>query len=369
MEAALGRGTNLSSEYSPYLPVDLLQTLLVDIHEYAGCSWFTAIVCSCIGIRALILPVSIAAIRGGREKAILQPEYEKLMQQQKAVKLDGDPEKNNRIQKKIQNFTQKHGKLFMMKGTWNLIFVQLPLYVTAFAAMRGMANRPDLFRGFAMEAPLWLDSLALADPYYVLPVLTSAIMITNQELFGSVDTEAPTTESTSETPGGPSTMERYSKYFSRGSALVFIPFTAGFPSGVFIFMCTNMITAALQNRVLRNPAVERWLEIPPRKSEAAAAAAAAAVATPAPSSARGVALTNLGMTLKRPKNSLLGTPQSFQPVKPSVPSVPFAKAPLPNATAAFQSGQGGQGQSKAGIERLAELSGGRFAVKRMEKQL
>ena len=29
MEAALGRGTDLSSEYSPYLPVDLLQTLLL----------------------------------------------------------------------------------------------------------------------------------------------------------------------------------------------------------------------------------------------------------------------------------------------------------------------------------------------------
>lgn len=364
MEAALGRGTDLSSEYSPYLPVDLLQTLLVDIHEYAGCSWFTAIVCSCIGIRALILPVSIAAICGGREKAILQPEYEKLMQQQKAVKLDGDPEKNNRIQKKIQNFTQKHGKLFMMKGTWNLIFVQLPLYVTAFAAMRGMANHPDLFRGFAMEAPFWLDSLALADPYYVLPVLTSAIMITNQELFGSVDTEAPATESTTETPGGPSTMQRYSKYFSRGSALLFIPFTSGFPSGVFIFMCTNMITAALQNRVLRNPTVERWLEIPPRKSDAAAAPAPTS-----PSSARfGVALMNLGMTLKRPKNSLLGTAQSFQSFQsfPVKPSVPFAKAPLPNATVtAFQS----PSKSKAGLERLAELSGGRFAVKRMEKQL
>lgn len=34
----------------------------------------------------------------------------------------------------------------------------------------------DLFRGFAMESPLWLDSLALADPTYILPVLTSAIM-------------------------------------------------------------------------------------------------------------------------------------------------------------------------------------------------
>ena len=29
-------------------------------------------------------------------------------------------------------------------------------------------------------------------------------------------------------------------------------------------MCTNMVSAALQNRVLRHPAVERWLEMPPR---------------------------------------------------------------------------------------------------------
>lgn len=126
-----------------------------------------------------------------------------------------------------------------------------------------------------------------------------------------------------------------------------------------------MITAALQNRVLRNPAVERWLEIPPRKGEATAAA------TPAPSSAHrvGVALTNLGMTLKRPKNSLLGTAQSFHPDRPlpSV-SVPFAK--LPNAPSAALQSQGGQGQSKA-LERLAAKAelGGRFAVKRLEKQL
>ena len=162
-----------------------------------------------------------------------------------------------------------------------------------------------------MESPLWLDSLALADPTYILPVLTSAIMpgclvlvrkssagikdtiqqlpserwtrmntiwmtlnhfiqklnldvsidqsepstcrvrpgdrrelqgclcgsqssqsrLTNQELFGSVDTEAAPTESTESSTGGPSTMQKYSKYFSRGSALFFIPFTSGFPSG------------------------------------------------------------------------------------------------------------------------------------------
>lgn len=43
LEAAAGRGTDFASEYRPWLPVDLFQTLLVDIHEYAGCSWFAAI--------------------------------------------------------------------------------------------------------------------------------------------------------------------------------------------------------------------------------------------------------------------------------------------------------------------------------------
>jgi len=325
-------------------------------------------VCSCIGIRALLLPVSIAAIRGSREKAILQPEYEKLMQQQKAVRLDGDPEKNNRIQKKIQNFTQKHGRFFMLKGTWNLVCVQLPLYITAFAALRGMASRPDLFRGFAMESPLWLDSLALADPTYILPVLTSAIMLTNQELFGSVDTEAAPTESTESSTGGPSTMQKYSKYFSRGSALFFIPFTSGFPSGVFIFMCTNMVTAALQNRVLQNPAVERWLEIPPRRGTE--------VRETKSESGRGqrigVALTNLGMTLQRPKNSLLGAPQPVKPVtslrSPSGMGGigPFAKAPKrPEETTPKPS----FATLRRDANPWASPGQSRFGVKRLEKQL
>ncbi|CAK9032689.1 unnamed protein product [Durusdinium trenchii] len=190
LEEAVGRGVDVSSAYEPWLPVDLFQTLLVDIHEHTGCTWLSAIVCTCVAIRTLLLPVSVASIRGSREKAVLQPQYENLMQKQKELRIDGDPEKNSKIQKQIQQFTQKHGRLFMMKGTWNLIFVQLPLYITAFAALRGMAGHPDLFRGFAMESPLWLESLALADPCYVMPILTSAIMLTNQELFGSVDTEA-----------------------------------------------------------------------------------------------------------------------------------------------------------------------------------
>ena len=58
-------------------------------------------------------------------------------------------------------------------------------------------------------------------------------MLTNTELFGSVDTEAvPTAPGADDSPLGQNTMQKYQKYVMRGSALMFIPFTSGFPSGL-----------------------------------------------------------------------------------------------------------------------------------------
>ena len=81
-----------------------------------------------------------------------------------------------------------------------------------------------------MAASIDLDG-PCACLYCLCCLCGSQSRLTNQELFGSVDTEAAPTESSTDIPGGPSTMQKYSKYFSRGSALVFIPFTSGFPSG------------------------------------------------------------------------------------------------------------------------------------------
>jgi len=277
LEAAVSRGTDLTAAYKPWIPVDLMQTMILDVHEALGCSWSMAIVAACLGIRIVTLPVSIAAIRGAREKALIQPIFMELTEKQKQLSLEGDQEKVAAVSKEIQEFTQKHGKLFMLKGTWNLFLFQVPLYITAFAAMRGFASHPDIFPGFSMEAPLWLDSLALADPYTILPCFTCAIMLTNTELFGSIDTEvaaaapiAPTNEQS--TPvGGVGTFQKYQKWIMRGSALMFVPLTMSFPSGVFIFMCTNMIASTAQNRILRQPALERLLEIPPAPEANAAA--------------------------------------------------------------------------------------------------
>merc|ERR1719161_1748180 len=131
---------------------------------------------------------------------------------------------------------------------------------------------PDVFCGFAMEAPLWLDSLALPDQYALLPIMTGAIMLTNAELFGSIDTEATPLGTASEEKnkaakqdeaGGDETWSKYGKWFMRVGAIAFVPITWNLPAGVFVYMSTNIVFAAIQNRALKNPVLERLLEIPP----------------------------------------------------------------------------------------------------------
>lgn len=277
LEASVARGTDVLGQYQPLLPVDVMQTLLVDVQAAAGCSWTMAIVAAVLGIRVLTLPLSIASLRAQREKALLQPRFQYLSEKQKALSMDGDQEKISRVAKEIQDFTQKHGRFFMLKGTGNMIFVQVPIYLTAFAAMRGFAGRPDLFPGFAMEAPLWLDSLAMPDPYGLLPLITASIMLTNMEVFGAIDAEVATpqpTEKVSSNVAGTDTFQKYQKWIMRGSSIFFVPMTWNFPAGVFIFMSTNFVSAFLQNRILRQPALERLLEIPPPPDRATAAAQA-----------------------------------------------------------------------------------------------
>lgn len=297
IEAAVYRGVDVQAAYEPWIPVDLMQTLLINVHEAAGCSWFVAIIFTVIGIRAVTLPVSIAAIRGSREKALIQPKFNALMEKQKALSLEGDQEKVADVNKQLQAFNQKHGKFWMLKGTWNLLLFQMPLYITAFASMRGFAGHPDVFKSFAMESPLWLDSLALPDPYSLLPLFTASIMLTNTELFGSIDTEvaaaAPVAATAaSSSVGGTNTFSKYQKWIMRGSSVMFVGLTWNFPAAVFVFMSTNLIVATIQNRTLRLPALERLLEIPPTAERVDAANKAAVAAGPGP-------LTPLLDTLQR----------------------------------------------------------------------
>ena len=50
--------------------------------------------------------------------------------------------------------------------------VQIPLWMTFFFTLRGILARTNDPHGFAQGGALWFPDLTVADPYYILPVVT-----------------------------------------------------------------------------------------------------------------------------------------------------------------------------------------------------
>eukprot|EP00811_Abedinium_folium_P006183 NODE_15692_length_1036_cov_3.361936.p2 GENE.NODE_15692_length_1036_cov_3.361936~~NODE_15692_length_1036_cov_3.361936.p2 ORF type:complete len:153 (-),score=39.44 NODE_15692_length_1036_cov_3.361936:381-839(-) len=122
-----------------------------------------------------------------------------------------------------------------MQGLGYQFFWVMPGGLMTFLALDGIVSHPDSFRALAVTPTLWLDSIALVDPYGVLPVLSALAVLSNQELNGippdSRDKESQDTA-------------RYMRYVIRGASLAFVPLTAHLPAGFLVFMATNAFYTA-----------------------------------------------------------------------------------------------------------------------------
>ncbi|EEQ97190.1 cytochrome oxidase biogenesis protein, putative [Perkinsus marinus ATCC 50983] len=205
-------------------------------------------------------------MRAGRIKQRIMPQLDALSAEMKEAEKKGSQQQLIRAQTKYSQFIKEHGSMVTMKGMMGM-FVQIPIFTTAFLSMRQMSNHPHIFKGFPMETPLWLDSLALSDPIIVLPVLASALLLTNIEFFGSLDSaqaaEAGDRPDTKNKLGiDQKTMQKYSRHGFRALCVIALPATMYLPAGLFVYTCTNALWAITQNRILRLPIVEQALNIP-----------------------------------------------------------------------------------------------------------
>ena len=60
------------------------------------------------------------------------------------------------------------------------IIAQLPVFVTFFFGIKGMANLP--VESFKTGGYLWFQDLTLCDPYFVLPIICSFSMLATLEV-------------------------------------------------------------------------------------------------------------------------------------------------------------------------------------------
>lgn len=157
-----------------------------------------------------------------------------------------------------------------------LPLVQMPIFLTFFSIVRGLANLPlpQLKEGGLG----WVTDLTAADPYYILPatsllftnlvfkvravsVCNSFFLLTDPVQFGAdgVPTAAKA--------GSPMTTAHMRNFIQLTTFLSF-PLIMYFPSALLFYWTFSTGFTLLQSIILRQPIVKRYLGLPVTKAQA-----------------------------------------------------------------------------------------------------
>lgn len=105
---------------------------------------------------------------------------------------------------------------------------QAPLFISFFVGLRRMANAP--VESMREGGLWWFTDLTVADPYFLLPLITSATLYLTIEI--GTDSARLTAQNM-----------HLMKYFLRALPVIIFPFTMNFPGAILCYWaCSNFIS-------------------------------------------------------------------------------------------------------------------------------
>lgn len=194
-----------------------IRWLLVFFHGLVG-NWGIAILLLTIAIKVALLPVTAKSFRSMEKMKLVQPKIEELKK-----KYENDQQKLAEAQMRLF----KEEGVNPLSGCLPLV-LQMPIY---FALYRTIFSSAELY-----HAPFlgWITDLSQADPYFVIPALTSALMLL-QVLV------AP--QATNTNP--------QMKMMQWLMPIMFIPVTLFLPAGLVLYIFANILLSMLQQLYIR----------------------------------------------------------------------------------------------------------------------
>jgi len=186
-------------------------TFLLFLHTYVG-NWGWTIVVLTLIIKAALYPLSYKGMVSMQKLKDLSPKVKEIQ-----AKYKGDKQKASMH---MMELYKKHGANPM--GGCLPIVLQIPVF---FAIYRVLLNSIEL-KG--AEWILWIDDLALMDPYFVLPVLMGATMFLQQKIT-------------------PNTMQdEMQKKIFQFLPIIFTFFFLWFPAGLTLYWFINNVFTVSQ---------------------------------------------------------------------------------------------------------------------------
>lgn len=206
----------------------MLQKCLEFLHVTCDLPWWASIVIVTVVVRMLLTPLVIIAQRNAAVMQKVMPEMQVLQ-----TKITEARQMGNAME------TARHSQdlmLLMRTNNFNPLknmlvpLAQAPIFMSFFFGLRRMINVPvdSLHTG----GLFWFTDLTLADPYYILPILTSATLYLTIH-FG--------------TDGNMVTGNQQIAYYAlRTVPVVMFPFIMYFPAGMVVYWATSNTISLVQ---------------------------------------------------------------------------------------------------------------------------
>lgn len=241
---AAGEPTFASLGLGGWTPVGMVQNCMEYLHIGLDLPWWAAIALGTVFVRTVIFPLVIVSQRNAAKMNNHMPQLQVLQLKMTEARQTGDAIESARYAQEMMLF-MKEKNLNPLK---NMVvpLAQAPLFISFFMGLRSMANTP--VESLREGGLWWFTDLTLADPYFLLPAITSATLYLTIEI--GTDSARLSAQNM-----------HVMKYVLRALPIVIFPFTMNFPSAILCYWtCSNFISLG-QVAVLKIPAVREYFKI------------------------------------------------------------------------------------------------------------
>lgn len=180
-------------------------------------SFGLAIIVFTILIKIALLPLSIKQTKSTSKMSAIQPEMKKVQ-----AKYKSDPKK---AQEEVMKLYKENG-VNPMGGCLPLL-IQMPILFALFAVFRNLDMQGAGF--------LWMKSLALPDPIYILPILSTVTTYFSSKLMQ---------------PAGDSAQSKQTSTMNTGMAIFMGFMSIKFPGALVLYWVLNNILQVIQTLVI-----------------------------------------------------------------------------------------------------------------------
>jgi len=232
-----------------YTPVGLVQNALEWLHIGLDLPWWTCIVIGTLTIRTVLFPLVIKGQRHNARVANNSPQMQVLQQKMTQARQSGNALQTAQLTHEMQIF-MKEKDINPFKGLI-LPLAQAPIFISVFMGLREMASVP--VESMTAGGLFTFTDLTVCDPYYILPILTSAT------LFMSIEMGANFSQMNAQNMG-------LMKYVLRALPVIMFPFMMHFPAALTLYWLSANVITGFQVGLFKIPKVRDYFQIEARRN-------------------------------------------------------------------------------------------------------